>query len=117
MLAQASSLLPAPISHTLLMFLVIFGVLGLVGKILDDVLFEKKRQKRKKYYRENYLQSEDWKRKRHVVLKRDNWKCVYCGKKASEVHHKRYARVNIGKEPIEWLISVCPKCHAMQHEK
>jgi len=27
--------------------------------------------------------------------------------KATEVHHIKYARVNIGREPIEWLVSVC----------
>jgi hypothetical protein len=23
--------------------------------------------------------------------------------------------VNIGREPIEWLVSVCPRCHEKQH--
>ena len=35
--------------------------------------------------------------------------------KATEVHHKKYARVNIGREPIEWLVSICRGCHQEIH--
>jgi 5-methylcytosine-specific restriction endonuclease McrA len=78
--------------------------------------FETKRINRRNYYRNNYLKSDAWSRKRYVVLKRDNWKCVFCGEKATQVHHKKYAKTNIGKEPIEWLVSVCKKCHNAQHQ-
>jgi len=77
--------------------------------------FEQRRKQRRDYYRNDYLKSEAWKRKRYVVLKRDNWRCVYCGDRATQVHHKRYAKYNIGKEPIEWLVSVCKSCHDRQH--
>lgn len=70
---------------------------------------------RKQYYREVYLKSEAWQRKRHVVLRRDNWTCVYCGAKATQVHHTQYAKINIGKEPIHWLVSVCKICHQRLH--
>ncbi len=70
---------------------------------------------RRNYYRDVYLKSEAWKRKRYVVLKRDNWRCVYCGAEATEVHHTRYAKRNIGKEPIEWLVSICRTCHDSLH--
>ena len=70
---------------------------------------------RRLYYRNVYLKSEAWKRKRFVVLKRDNWRCVYCGERATQVHHTRYAKRNIGKEPIEWLVSICKKCHESIH--
>jgi len=70
---------------------------------------------RRDYYRDVYLNSEAWKRKRYVVLKRDNWRCVYCGSQATEVHHTRYAKRNIGKEPIEWLVSICRTCHDSKH--
>jgi 5-methylcytosine-specific restriction endonuclease McrA len=65
-------------------------------------------------YRE-YLKSDAWQRKRYVVLKRDNWTCQYCGAKATQVHHKRYAKYKIGKEPIKWLVSLCKPCHEKQH--
>jgi 5-methylcytosine-specific restriction endonuclease McrA len=70
---------------------------------------------RREYYNEVYLKSDAWRRKRYVVLKRDNWTCVYCGSKATQVHHKKYAKYNIGKEPIDWLVSVCKPCHDAQH--
>ena len=73
-----------------------------------------RRERRRDYYRYDYLFSEAWKRKRYVVLKRDNWRCVYCGAKATQVHHNRYAK-NIGNEPIDWLVSVCDSCHENIH--
>lgn len=76
--------------------------------------FETQRNRRRDHYRE-YLKSEAWRRKRYVVLKRDNWRCVNCGERATQVHHTRYAKRNIGKEPIEWLISVCKQCHDSLH--
>ncbi len=76
--------------------------------------YNKKRKQHRDYYRNEYLKSDDWKRKRYIVLKRDNWRCVYCGARATQVHHKRYAK-NIGKEPIDWLVSVCDNCHKSKH--
>ncbi|MEJ2593679.1 MAG: hypothetical protein P8100_00780 [bacterium] len=77
--------------------------------------FERKRKRRRDYYRNVYLKSDDWRRKRYVVLRRDNWQCVYCGARATQVHHKRYAKRNIGREPIDWLVSVCHACHESLH--
>jgi 5-methylcytosine-specific restriction endonuclease McrA len=98
-------------SYTILILL----IFGLVAVIVDHYAFEKERKHRRDYYRDVYLKSEAWKRKRFIVLKRDNWRCVYCGAPATQVHHKRYARKNIGKEPIKWLVSVCKSCHDSQH--
>jgi 5-methylcytosine-specific restriction endonuclease McrA len=78
-------------------------------------LFKLKRERRRDYYQNVYLKSDDWRRKRYVVLRRDNWRCVYCGAPATQVHHKKYAKRNIGREPIEWLVSVCESCHKAQH--
>ncbi|MTE25653.1 HNH endonuclease [Winogradskyella ouciana] len=77
--------------------------------------WKRKRESRRDYYRNVYLKSDAWKRKRYVVLKRDNWKCVHCGARATQVHHKRYAPKNIGTEPIKWLESVCEFCHDDLH--
>jgi hypothetical protein len=82
--------------------------------ILSDALMRTLKSRRS-YYRDVYLKSDAWKRKRYVVFKRDNWRCVYCGSRATQVHHKKYARKNIGKEPIEWLVSVCNSCHDRIH--
>lgn len=94
----------------------IIAILVVVGLFLiKRAHFEYGRKKRRDYYRNVYLKSEAWQRKRYVVLKRDNWRCVYCGGRATEVHHKRYAKYNIGREPIKWLVSVCKACHERLH--
>lgn len=90
-------------------------ILAVAGIAFRSWQFETKRKRRRDYYRNEYLKSDAWKRKRYVVLKRDNWTCVYCGGRATQVHQKRYARKNIGKEPIDWLVSVCKACHDAQH--
>lgn len=93
--------------------LLIFLVVGIA--LFEHWLFERKRKRRRDYYRNVYLKSDDWRRKRYVVLRRDNWRCVYCGARATQVHHKRYAKRNIGREPIDWLVSVCYACHESLH--
>ena len=97
--------------HQILIIGILFGVI----LVFNHWVFRKKRERRRSYYRNEYLKSDDWKRKRYVVLKRDNWRCVYCGAPATQVHHKKYAKRNIGREPIDWLVSVCNSCHESQH--
>jgi len=100
----------------MILFILLVIVLGVWGvSAFQRQVFEINRKRRRNYYRD-YLQSDDWKRKRYMVLKRDNWRCVYCGGRATQVHHKRYAKYNIGREPIEWLVSVCKDCHQSLHE-
>jgi hypothetical protein len=103
------------IVHDLVVYGLAIGAMGIVAEVFKSIVFEKKRKQRKGYYSNVYLRSNDWQRKRYVVLKRDNWTCVHCGGRATQVHHKRYARRNIGKEPIEWLVSVCKDCHEDEH--
>ena len=98
-------------NNQILVLLVI--VLGMLA--LQRWVFEIGRKRRRDYYRDEYLKSDAWQRKRYVVLKRDNWRCVYCGGRATQVHHKKYAKYNIGREPIEWLVSVCKDCHESIH--
>lgn len=94
-----------------LILLILIGV-SWVGRRL---IFYINRKRRRNYYRNEYLKSDEWMRKRYVVLKRDNWRCVYCGARATQVHHKKYAKRNIGSEPIKWLVSVCNSCHDSLH--
>ncbi|WP_206549378.1 HNH endonuclease [Chryseobacterium sp. Leaf404] len=96
--------------------LIILLSLGFTFYLINQRMFEIKRKKRRDYYVNVYLKSDAWQRKRYVVLKRDHWICVYCGAKATQVHHKKYAKHNIGKEPIDWLISLCNSCHEKQHK-
>lgn len=97
--------------------LIIFILIAAGKLIIKEWRFEERRKRRRDYYRNEYLNSDEWQRKRHVVLKRDGWKCVYCGAKATQVHHKKYAKKNIGKEPIKWLVSICNACHYARHQK
>jgi 5-methylcytosine-specific restriction endonuclease McrA len=96
---------------------IVLLIIGVIALLFKGWAFEKKRERRRDYYRNVYLKSDEWQRKRYVVLKRDGWRCVYCGAKATQVHHKRYAKNNIGKEPIEWLVSICKDCHEAKHSK
>jgi 5-methylcytosine-specific restriction endonuclease McrA len=96
--------------------IVLFGIVIVLNVAAETWLKEKKRKQRQTFYQDEYLKSDDWRRKRALVLKRDQHRCVYCGLRARQVHHKRYARRNIGREPIEWLVSVCEVCHRKQHK-
>lgn len=98
------------------MQIVLILVFALIVLFLKCKRFEFKRGKRQDYYRNVYLKSDAWQLKRFVVFKRDNWRCVYCGAPATQVHHKRYAKINIGKEPIDWLVSICKPCHDAIHK-
>ena len=95
--------------------IILFPILLISIFLLRYFSFSIKRKNRRDYYRNDYLKSEAWKRKRYVVLKRDNWRCVYCGARATQVHHEKYAKNNIGSEPIDWLVSICKTCHDAQH--
>jgi hypothetical protein len=96
---------------------ILVGIIAGLKIVFEQWLFDKKREKRRTYYRVTYLKSDDWKKKRAVVLNRDGYRCQCCGGRATHVHHKKYARRNIGKEPIEWLVAVvCKSCHERQHE-
>lgn len=97
------------------MAIVVILFLALASWAFKHWMFETQRKNRRDYYRNVYLKSEAWQRKRYVVLKRDNWLCLYCGAKATQVHHTEYAKYNIGKEPIDWLVSVCHHCHEELH--
>lgn len=101
----------------LILSILVFVIVVLILKDSDSKSESRPRpMSRREYYNEVYLKSDEWKRKRYVVLRRDKWRCVYCGDLATQVHHKRYAKYNIGKEPIDWLVSVCKPCHDSQHQ-
>lgn len=62
----------------------------------------------------SYLNSQEWKRKRNLVLKRDNYICQGCLlSKATQVHHLTYKHV--GEELLFELVSICDTCHEVAH--
>ena len=99
----------------ILPLVVLFGIVIALKAVAETWLKGRGREQRRTFYRDSYLKSDDWKRKRWVVLNRDGHRCGYCGGRATQVHHKKYARRNIGREPIEWLVSTCDACHRKQH--
>ena len=91
------------LSHTVYITTDIGMIVEFIGLILfftfvTTVCYFEQTQ-RMDYYRNDYLKSDAWQRKRYLVLKRDNWRCIYCGARATQVHHLRYAK-RIGHEII-----------------
>jgi len=63
---------------------------------------------------EKYLNSEEWKKKRSLVLQRDSDQCQGCLLDvATEVHHLSYK--NVGHELLFELVSLCSDCHHSFH--
>jgi len=61
-----------------------------------------------------YLQTDQWKRKRELVLDRANQLCEGCRERpATEVHHLTYDRVF--DEFLYDLVAMCDVCHAKCH--
>ena len=49
------------------------------------------------------------------VLRRDSWRCQYCGATSNlEVHHQQF-RSHCGSDSEENLITLCSVCHAAIH--
>jgi hypothetical protein len=67
----------------------------------------------RKEYREEYLNSEEWKKLRNTIL--DSCpECQCCGKSASDVHHMVYR--NLVDIKVSDLLPVCRSCHENIHE-
>ena len=66
-------------------------------------------------YKEKYLKSLAWKRKRAEIINRDEGKCVRCPKEGRHVHHETYD--NIGREDPSDLILLCDECHNAVHQQ
>lgn len=70
---------------------------------------------------DRYMNSKEWEKKRSEL---DDNKCVMCGRPNGlqkdgvtpilQVHHIHYQ--NLGNEPIEDLVSLCPTCHKRIHK-
>ena len=68
-----------------------------------------------KHSKSLYLKSKEWKEKRKKVLQRDNYRCKKCGSKTNlHIHHISYK--NIGKEPLDDLVTLCDNCHKKLHD-
>ena len=79
--------------------------------------------KKSESYYEKQLKTKEWRAKREKILKRDGYKCAYCGSKSKlNVHHKYYnlypngKYVNVFDYPDDALITLCESCHKKVHE-
>jgi len=66
-----------------------------------------------------YLQSDQWRAKRRLVLEFMGYQCVKCRKTLTEstanIHHVSYERVR--NETLDDLIPLCRECHKLEHSK
>ncbi len=87
-------------------------------KSKEDFQFKAGQPEWKRKYDE-YLQSNEWKEKRLLVLKRDKYLCqADLTNPATQVHHKTYRGVDFtGREPSFELVSLCAVCHAKIHNR
>ena len=52
---------------------------------------------------------------RERVLRRDNWRCQFCGSMTNlEVHHQQF-RSHSGPDHEDNLITLCNRCHSAEH--
>lgn len=58
-----------------------------------------------------YLRSPLWKAIRRLVFAKKGSACVLCGRKAQQVHHRRYDRQTLLGAVLTWLEPICVKCH------
>ena len=83
---------------------------------------ERKTLKKEEY--DAYLESDEWKKRRKLVMDRartlygttgfNDPKCEWCGVSAAEhCHHLTYERFK--HERLSDLVALCPKCHQEAH--
>ena len=80
-------------------------------------------QRRKQSSYSDLLNTEEWRNKRLKIIKRDNYRCVYCGRRHAKlhVHHKYYSAYPNGvlvdpwNYPDDALITLCVYCHQRVH--
>lgn len=82
--------------------------------------YEKRKEDRKRWYHEIYLQSPEWREKSEQVLRRCHRLCEGCGKaQATIAHHLSYDHVQpdlpFGSEFLWELRGVCKSCHDRCH--
>jgi len=61
------------------------------------------------------LDDRGYERLRERVLRRDGWRCQFCGSMTNlEVHHQQF-RSHSGEDHEVNLITLCNSCHSRQH--
>jgi 5-methylcytosine-specific restriction endonuclease McrA len=90
------------------------------GSVLQALGSKEERRKRRRQEKKEayalYLKSSTWKKIRAAALTRDRHTCRACGRRAEVVHHIRYP-AKLGQEKMEWLYSLCARCHDEIHRR
>jgi 5-methylcytosine-specific restriction endonuclease McrA len=61
------------------------------------------------------LTPQDYQALRREILKRDGWRCQFCGKAIDlQVHHIE-SRAQLGSDLEQNLITLCSRCHESLH--
>ena len=61
------------------------------------------------------LEPSDYGELRRRVMRRDGWRCQFCGSRQNlQVHHQQY-RSHSGEDTEANLITLCEKCHSLAH--
>ena len=61
------------------------------------------------------LDAELYEQLRKQVLRRDGWRCQYCGARSNlEVHHKEFRSWG-GDDSEHNMITLCYRCHSLVH--
>lgn len=69
---------------------------------------------RKEEYHQ-YLETQEWKDLASKAKDRDGNRCRVCfSSHALVVHHRCYPK-ELGTEPLDWLTTLCSKCHKLFH--
>jgi hypothetical protein len=93
--------------HFPLKWVVVIVVLGLISSALGAA-------ERRDRYRNGYLKSDGWKRRRKRALARAGYRCQRCGARGRlDVHHLTYKRR--GRERDADLQVLCRSCHQAHH--
>ena len=64
------------------------------------------------------LSRPEWKVRRLQIIERDNGKCTKCGSEDNlHVHHVSYSTSVPWESPSSELITLCRRCHRLEHKK
>ena len=62
------------------------------------------------------LEEESYRELCKQILRRDGWRCQFCGRMLNlEVHHKAFRSLS-GEDTEQNLITLCKACHSCVHE-
>lgn len=91
----------------------------------SKLLQKPKKEKKEKFPEyekyQAYIKSEDWKKIRELVLERDNYHCMCCGRNYKDdnvvlsIHHNNYDNLFDEANHLDDLVTLCKVCHASVH--